>query len=152
LIETAILKFNRSKLINSLEAFPISYHEEEEAIQKKLVECGRRFCSLAGTRHQQYDGIAFQIKKEGPLKITINGRIMVDPVKFQQDNSNYTRLSMFKSSNSVSIWLDMDDVPSTQLDESAVKKGVNVNELRDEDFLLCSPYCAGLQSRKQVVV
>ena len=52
-IETAILKFIGSKPINSLEAFPIRYHEEEEAIQRKLAECGQRFCSLAGTRHQQ---------------------------------------------------------------------------------------------------
>jgi hypothetical protein len=142
-IETAILKFSGSKPINSLEAFPIHHHDEKEAITEKLVKCGRKFCSLTDIRHRQYDGTAFQMKKGEPLKITIKGRIMVDPVKFQQDNPNYTRPSMFKSSKGVSIWLDIDDVPSTQLDESALKKGVDANELRDEDFLLCSPTVLG---------
>jgi hypothetical protein len=48
-IKTAILKFVRSKPVNSLEAFPLYHHEEEESIKKQLVECGRRFCSLRGT-------------------------------------------------------------------------------------------------------
>ncbi len=82
------------------------------------------------------------MKKGEPLKITINGRIMVDPVKFQQDNPNYTRPSMFKSCEAInSIYTD--DVPSTQLNESVLKKGVNINELSDEDFLLCSPTVLG---------
>ncbi|KAG9229908.1 hypothetical protein BJ875DRAFT_445530 [Amylocarpus encephaloides] len=50
---------------------------------------------------------------------------------------------MFKSFKGASIWLDIDDVPSTQLDESGLKKGVNANELRDEDFLLYSPTVLG---------
>ncbi|RDL41313.1 uncharacterized protein BP5553_01292 [Venustampulla echinocandica] len=138
-IETAILKFAGSKPVNSLEAFPLYYHEEEEAVKKMLVECDRRFCSLRGTQHRQYDETAFQMMKGKPRKITIKGRIMVDSVKFLQDNPNYARPSIFKSSKSVGIWHDLDDEPSTRLDESAVKKGVNINELSKEDFLLCSP-------------
>jgi hypothetical protein len=81
--------------------------------------------------------------KGKPRKITINGRIMVDPVKFLQDNPNYARPSIFKSSKGVSIWIDMDDAPSTQLEESVLKNGVNINELSDEGLLLCSPTVLG---------
>ena len=142
-IETAILKFVGSKSVNSLEAFSLYHHEQEEAIKKKLVECGRRFCFLIGTQHRQYDGTVFQMVKGKPRKITINCRIMVDSVKFLQDNPNYTRPSIFKSSKGVGIWHDLDDEPSTRLDESAVKKGVNINELSKEGFLLCSPTVLG---------
>ena len=68
---------------------------------------------------------------------------MVDPVKFLQDNPNYARPSIFKSSKGVSIWLDIDDAPSTRLDELAVKKGVNFSELNKEGFLLYSPTVLG---------
>jgi hypothetical protein len=141
-IETAILKFIGAKPINSLETFPLHHHEKEEAITKELIKCGQKFCSLAGTWHRRYDGTAFQMKKGEPFRITINGRIMVDPVKFRQDNPNYTRPSIFKSTKGVSIWLDM-EVPSTQLDESTLKKGIKISELSDEDFLLCSPTVLG---------
>ena len=83
------------------------------------------------------------MKKGKPLKITINGRIIVDLVKFQQDNPNYTRPSIFKRSGGAGIWHDLDDAPSTQLNESAMKKGVDINEMSEEDFLLCSPTMLG---------
>ncbi|KAH6664637.1 hypothetical protein B0J14DRAFT_493413 [Halenospora varia] len=142
-IETAILKFHGSKPISSLEAFPLHCHSEKEAITEKLVECGRKFCSLTGIQHRQYSGRAFQMKKGKPVRITINGRIMVDPVKFQEDNPNYTRPSIFKRSGDVHIWLDLDDVPSTQLDESALKKGVDIYNLTTEEYLVCSPTVLG---------
>jgi hypothetical protein len=81
--------------------------------------------------------------KGKPRKITINGRIIVDSVKFLQDNLNYARPSIFKRSEGVGIWHDLNDEPSTRLDESAVKKGVNINELSKEAFLLCSPTVLG---------
>ena len=83
------------------------------------------------------------MKNRKPLKITINGRIMVDLVKFRQDNPNYTRPSIFKKSRGVSIWYDLDNEPSTRLDELAVKKGVNFSELNKEGFLLYSPTVLG---------
>ncbi|KAG9232002.1 hypothetical protein BJ875DRAFT_468022 [Amylocarpus encephaloides] len=81
-VETAILKFNASKPINMLETFPLHHHKETKAVIENLVGCGQRFCSLMGTRHRQYNGRAFQMKKGKPIRITIKGRIMVDPVKF----------------------------------------------------------------------
>ncbi|KAH8593857.1 hypothetical protein B0O99DRAFT_688291 [Bisporella sp. PMI_857] len=141
-IETTILKFHGSKPISSLDAFPLHYHSEKEAITEKLVECGRKFCSLTGIQHRQYNGRALQMKKGEPVRITINGRIMVYPVKFHEDNPNYTRPSIFKRSGDINIWLDLDDVPSTQLDESALKKGVDIYNLTTEEYLVCSlGYC-----------
>ena len=82
-IETAILGFRGSRSINSLEAFPLQYHETEKSIRETLIRCGRKFCSsLIGTQHRQYKGKAFQMKKNKPVEIFVNSRIMVNAALF----------------------------------------------------------------------
>ncbi|OBT39802.1 hypothetical protein VE00_09661 [Pseudogymnoascus sp. WSF 3629] len=143
-IETAILGFRGSRNINSLEAFPLQYHETEKSIRETLVKCGRKFCfSLIGTQHRQYRGRAFQMKKKKPVEIFINSRIMVDAASFQEINPNYTRPSIFKSSDSIDLWLILDAASSNQIDESAMKSSMDLDALIDEDFLICSPTVLG---------
>ncbi|CAG8981309.1 hypothetical protein HYALB_00005109 [Hymenoscyphus albidus] len=63
---------------------------------------------------------------------------------FQELNPNYARPSVFKSSGSIDIWeLMLDDDPSTQLDESALKRSVDLDRLDAEDLLICSPTVLG---------
>ncbi|KAL5349005.1 hypothetical protein ACLOAV_006431 [Pseudogymnoascus australis] len=127
-IETAILGFCGSRTINSLEAFPLQYHEAEESMRETLVKCGREFCfSLIGTQHRQYRGKAFQMKKNKPVEIFINSRIMVDTATFQEINPNYTRPSIFKSPNSVELWLIGDTTSSNKLDESAMESTMTID-------------------------
>jgi Domain of unknown function (DUF7025) len=142
-IETAILKFSGSRPINSLEVFPLHHHEAQEAMKDKLVEYGRKFCSLAGIHHRQYKGRAFQMKKGKPVEVTINSRIMVDAAKFQGINPNYARPSFFKKSGDIDLWDTIPSSSSTQLDESTVKKGMDIDKMSDEDFQLCSPTVLG---------
>lgn len=143
-IETAILGFYGSRTINSLEAFPLQYHEAEERMRETLVKCGRKFYfSLIGTQHRHYRGKAFQMKKNKPIEIFINSRIMVDAAMFQEINPNYTRLSIFKSANSVELWLIGDTASSNKLDESAIESSINLDALTDEDLLICSPTVLG---------
>ncbi|OAF56284.1 hypothetical protein VC83_06846 [Pseudogymnoascus destructans] len=143
-IETAILGFCGSRTINSLEAFPLQYHEAEESMRETLVKCGRKFCfSLIGTQHRHYRGKAFQMKKNKPIEIFINSRIMVDAAMFQELNPNYTRPSIFKSTNSIDLWLFGDTTSSNKLDESAMESSVNLDALTDEDLLICSPTVLG---------
>ncbi|KFY48964.1 hypothetical protein V495_00869 [Pseudogymnoascus sp. VKM F-4514 (FW-929)] len=143
-IETAILGFRGSRNINSLEAFPLQYHESEKSIRETLVESGRKFCfSLIGTQHRQYRGRAFQMKKKKPVEIFINSRIMVDAASFQEINPNYTRPSIFKGSDSIDLWLIVDPASSNQIDESAMKSSMDLDALTDEDLLICSPTVLG---------
>ncbi|OAF54639.1 hypothetical protein VC83_08806 [Pseudogymnoascus destructans] len=143
-IETAILGFCGSRTINSLEAFPLQHHEAEESMRETLVKCGRKFCfSLIGTQHRHYRGKAFQMKKNKPIEILINSRIMVDAAMFQEINPNYTRPSIFKSTNSIDLWLLGDTTSSNKLDESAMESSVNLDALTDEDLLICSPTVLG---------
>jgi hypothetical protein len=78
------------------------------------------------------------MKKNKPVEIIINSRIMVDAAMFQEINPNYTRPSIFKSDNSVDVWLIGD-----KLDESAMETSINLDALTDEDLLICSPTVLG---------
>ncbi|KFY96264.1 hypothetical protein V500_02531, partial [Pseudogymnoascus sp. VKM F-4518 (FW-2643)] len=141
-IETAILGFRGSRSINSLEAFPLQYHETEESIRETLLKCGRKFCSsLIGTQHRQYKGKAFQMKKNKPVEILVNSRIMVDAASFQEVNPNYTRPSIFKSSDSFDLWAIA--ASSNQIDKSVMKSSMDLDALTDEDLLICSPTVLG---------
>lgn len=146
-IETAILKFPGSKPISSLEAFPLHHHQAKDATRHELIAHGRRFRSLAGIQHRQYKGRAFQMKKGKPIEISINGRIMVDAAMFQEVNPNYVRPSIFKSTEGTNPWEIFNDA---QPDESALKKGIDLNNLSDEDLLLCSPTVLGFTLEEQV--
>ncbi|ELR02499.1 hypothetical protein GMDG_01025 [Pseudogymnoascus destructans 20631-21] len=78
-----------------------------------------------------------------PIEILINSRIMVDAAMFQEINPNYTRPSIFKSTNSIDLWLLGDTTSSNKLDESAMESSVNLDALTDEDLLICSPTVLG---------
>jgi hypothetical protein len=83
------------------------------------------------------------MKKNKPIEIFINSRIMVDAAMFQEINPNYTRPSIFKSTNSIDLWLFGDTTSSNKLDESAMESSVNLDALTDEDLLICSPTVLG---------
>lgn len=58
-INTGILKFRGSKPINSLDIFPLQYHENVDQVRAELVKCGQKFGSLKSVGHLQYSGTAF---------------------------------------------------------------------------------------------
>lgn len=87
------------------------------------------------------------MKKGKPIEISINGRIMVDAAMFQEVNPNYVRPSIFKSTEGTNPWEIFNDA---QPDESALKKGIDLNNLSDEDLLLCSPTVLGFTLEEQV--
>ena len=50
--------FNSSVKINTLDAYPIKYHRDEEELRRTLLARGRKWVSLRGTHHMQYHGTA----------------------------------------------------------------------------------------------
>ena len=56
--------FEGSKPIRELSIFPLQYHEDREQLVEKLVIRGRKFCSLKGSHHRFYKGIAFALGRE----------------------------------------------------------------------------------------
>jgi hypothetical protein len=44
--------------IDSLDAYPIKFHPNEEELRKSILKRGTKWVSLIGVHHKQYDGIA----------------------------------------------------------------------------------------------
>jgi hypothetical protein len=61
------------------------------AVEAELVEYGRRFIALMGSHHCYCKGDGFLMTKDGPYKVTIDSRIMVDAAFFRKINPNYSR-------------------------------------------------------------
>ena len=64
--------------------------------------------------HCQYQGMAFYMKKNRPVKLFVNSRIMVDTAYFREANPNYARASIEESdkeSSSASNTYPYQEVP-----------------------------------------
>lgn len=104
-----IVKLRGTKRIDSLEAFPLQYHPNEKGVRRELIDCGRKFLAFGESHHQQYEGVAFFKTRRELIKVSINGRIMVDASLFFKTNPNYTkpRFDENRRSNSLDIWMDL---------------------------------------------
>ncbi|KAK7747874.1 hypothetical protein SLS53_001125 [Cytospora paraplurivora] len=82
-----IPEFIGVKKIDTLNAFPLNFHEDKEAIVEHLVRRGQIFESLAGHHYKAYDGTAITWDREGnEVPIQITGRIVVDIQSFNRSN------------------------------------------------------------------
>jgi hypothetical protein len=85
-----IPEFFGSRPIDSLPVFPLAYHEDKETVKEKLVARGRKFGSFSGMHYRFYKGLAFFKKKQNLIRLTVNSRIMIDPLTFKRMNPNYS--------------------------------------------------------------
>ena len=82
--------FQGAKRIDFLPAYPLQYHQDCDGIAQKLIENGRRFISLDGIHHRQYEGVAFYVNNKGEIvKHHVDGRIMVDAVGFREQKPGH---------------------------------------------------------------
>ncbi|KAI9765879.1 MAG: hypothetical protein M1839_005295, partial [Geoglossum umbratile] len=143
----AVAEFRGAKKINTLDVFPLQYHEQAGKLKDALTARGRKFISLIGIYHRNYKGIAF-IKQKGKYdKVYVESRVMIDASEFKQVNPNY-------SSSRISSRADLFEEPflhdpflgwdSPSNNSKAIKtNGIAPNETKGEDLLLCSPTVLG---------
>ncbi|KAL9564040.1 hypothetical protein ACKAV7_011814 [Fusarium commune] len=82
--------FPGARRIDFLPAYPLPYHQNYDEMFRELVENGRRFISLHGSHHLQYQGFPFFFDDEvESVKRHVDGRIMVDPVGFREHNPGH---------------------------------------------------------------
>ena len=92
------------------------------------------------THHQQYKGKAFYIEKGNPTKVSIDGRIIVDPVLFQEYNPNYTKPNinkLRKHINSDIYVFDFSKLGEKKLDK-VKSNGKEPAKLKNNNLLICS--------------
>jgi hypothetical protein len=97
-----IPKFDGTRKITSLAAFPLERHPEKDAILKRLLERGRAFENLAGAHYRAYNGNAWgHTYDDKRVKYNVNGRIMIDATGWNKFNPNFpVRLLPLNSKNS----------------------------------------------------
>jgi hypothetical protein len=74
----AIAEYEDSRTRAELGVYPLDVHEDVSAVQKRLVERGRRFESVMGVAYRAYDGHAFDNAERPPVKHYVKGRIIID--------------------------------------------------------------------------
>ncbi|KAJ3517036.1 hypothetical protein NLJ89_g764 [Agrocybe chaxingu] len=83
-----IMAFGGTIKIDSLDAYPLKFHHDVEGLKKNLLERGRKWASLIGMHHKQYDGIAATTGGCGD-RHNVHSRIMVDRGTFKWLNPGY---------------------------------------------------------------
>ena len=144
-----IEKFKGAKKISLLDAFPLRYLPTEREARTELIENGRKFISLRGTHHVQYQGLAFYRDSFGKtVSVSIDSRVVIDAAFFRKSNPNFFIAPLDVDS----LPLESGDgfllppPPPPQLPNRVgeVKNAeVDVDEMRDEDLLICSPIVYG---------
>lgn len=88
-LDIEVASFKGPRKINSLPCYPLKYHKNPEALKARLVARGRKFTELAGMQYKFHKGISFTKRKRQVIKVTTNGRVMIDPATFRRVNPNY---------------------------------------------------------------
>ena len=143
----SIAEFQGVKKINTLDVFPLQYHEQKEEVKSTLCARGRRFISLRGMHHVNYKGNAFLRECGKPVKGYVEGRVMIDASEFSQNNANYSSSHFISRSDIFSL---QDDSLKwgynvrQEKDSTTVKSNSTVlSEMREEDLMICKPSVLG---------
>lgn len=147
-----IPEFSGTKSITSLNAYPLEHHRDQDGTRMELVKRGRKFTALTEMEHRNYQGLA-HIKRDGKtIKLTVDGRIVVDPISFRECNTNYDNPHVNPNDIEHHIrnyFVDSvgDPVNSS---EHKVAKGRTPKDIAEEELLLCSPTVRGFSLSKRI--
>ncbi|OCK73251.1 hypothetical protein K432DRAFT_313292, partial [Lepidopterella palustris CBS 459.81] len=139
----AIPEFRSKRKIISLNVFPLEYHKTQADVRRDLIRNGRKFMSLQGINHCEYEGLAYFRTKDGPLKFSTKGRIMVDAIAFKDANPNYGKPRVEETPKRGFYLIDL-DAERKKMERNKVRsKDLVPEEMRDEEFLICNPTVLG---------
>jgi len=140
-ITLAIPKFRGTKLINTLEAFPLKHHRDEKRVRSELVQCGRKFVRLIGTHLCHCQGEAFYMDDGDPVRVSVDSRVMTDADFFWKMNPNYSRP---RADLAATVWDRHRLPPGYEPPRDQVKSDdVEPVELKEGDLLICCPTVPG---------
>ncbi|KAI0752500.1 P-loop containing nucleoside triphosphate hydrolase protein [Daedaleopsis nitida] len=86
--------FKGTVKINSLDVYPIEYHPNAGQLEMALLARGRKWVSLRGIHHMQYNGSATFTLSAVPgckksIRYNVKSRVMIDRGSFRRLNPNY---------------------------------------------------------------
>lgn len=157
---TAIAEFRGARQITSLESFPLRYHNERGELESGLIERGRHFASLRGIHHCAYDGLAHKKVQGKPIKLTVKGRIMIDPQSFKEHDPNYQRpqidgvsfddLPRLRRSELHDMLIEPGVMAQATEGKAHIDDGIKPSDMKDEQLLVCSPTVLGFSLDRRV--
>ena len=130
----SIPEFHSTIKITSLKVFPLERHERQAEIKQDLISNGRKFVSLRGINHREYEGIAFFRTNDGLSRFSTSGRIMVDAIAFHRQNPNYGKQLIAIDAYGISVnnqW--------TNQQGDVKNQGLVPEEIGDDQYLICPP-------------
>ncbi|KAF9527921.1 P-loop containing nucleoside triphosphate hydrolase protein [Crepidotus variabilis] len=87
---TVFLKLVRGTIrIDSLDAYPLKFYTDVEGLKAGILKRGKKWVSLIGMHHMQYDGVAALKCDDKWLRHNVRSRIIVDRSTFRRVNVNY---------------------------------------------------------------
>lgn len=136
--------FSGARRIENLPAYPLEFHPDPE-IWSRLVSAGRKFVSLIGCYHQNYEGNMFVQHKDQLIKVHVSSRTMVDAQQFQKWNPNYARLTTKRPhTNMFGQILDHKIINHVQ------SNSIDPGELKEEELAICSPTVLSFSLNKKI--
>ncbi|KAJ2912404.1 hypothetical protein MD484_g8012, partial [Candolleomyces efflorescens] len=75
--------------ITSLNAYPLKFHPDEAGLREAILKRGKKWNSLMGVHHKEYDGLAALKCQNRVAKHNVRSRIMIDRSTFRRLNPNY---------------------------------------------------------------
>ena len=108
-VSADLKSFKGPRRISSLAAYPLRHHAEEKRVRKQIIERGEQFVNLHGMHYKFHKGLAFMKKRKQVLKISINGRVMLDPATFRRIQPNYPIATVKPSEDTESLDGGSDD-------------------------------------------
>ena len=146
-VNLVIPYFSVARKVDTLEAFPLRFHEDEEAVRETLIGRGRIFVSLQGIHHRHYRGQAFYVREDKPIKCHVDGRVIVDATSFRQENPNYlVPMERSRSKGELIFWDSFDWPSATQ---PTLDKHIPAENVQEDDLLIASPTVLGYSLRDQ---
>jgi hypothetical protein len=150
-----IYSFHGVKRINSLDVFPLEYHDDADIEKNSLITNGRTFVKLTKIHHRHYDGNAFRWEQGEVDKTFVNGRIILDAVLFREMDPNYerARIDKLKANNPPALTGSITwhlNTLSPKMDRLPVKTDdAAAANLSEDDLLFCSPTVIGYSLDKK---
>ena len=137
-----ITQFRGTQKIQNLASYPLRYHPKQNKVSEQLRNCGMKFATVVEMKrdHRYCHGVAYYMRNQQPVQVTVNSRIKLDPEFFREMNPNYRR-PCIEENKSRSAFFDMDDAK----EQSNIINGRSSKaaELAPDELLICCPTIPG---------
>lgn len=135
-----IRAFSGIQPIAKLFAYPLSHHAAPESLRGKLIQRGHLFEAYKGYHYKAYDGVAIGWSFFGPVRYSINSRIIIDTYAFNRFNPNRkVNLEFLQTDENVEEDSDLEEL---ELDNRQGKNTIR-GRLNEEQLLICTASLRG---------